>query len=280
MNKSEFFSTLLGVLIVVLLCAAPFSVRIVSAGTVGVVTRMGEVTGRVLHPGLSFITPFIESTIAYNTKLIIYETATPEKQKLSDADHKDGLVDTNTSDGQPVDIAYTIRFSVDPSKATWIAQNIGNEEALVREVVKTESRIWARNIPRRYEADFLYTGEGSETVQLEIEDTLRPKFEEKGILLDLVGIREFYWADAYVNAISEKQVEFVKIETAENIATRVEKEKVAKITLAEGEAEAQRLQRETLTQELLEKLWIEKWNGTLPGYVAGDAGNIIQIPGQ
>ena len=280
MNKNGIFSSLLGVLIPVILVLGFFSVQIVSAGTVGVVLRMGKVTGEVLYPGVSFITPFIESTIAYNTKLIIYETATPEKQKLSDADHKDGLVDTNTSDGQPVDIAYTIRFSVDPSKATWITQNIGNEEALVREVVKTESRIWARNIPRRYTADVLYTGAGSENVQTEIEDILRPKFEEKGILLDLVGIREFYWADAYVNAISQKQVEFVKIETAENIASRSAQEKLTQITIAEGEAQAQRLQRETLTPELLEKLWIEKWNGTLPGYIAGDAGNIIQIPGQ
>ena len=57
----------------------------------------------------------------------------------------------------------------------------------------------------------------------------------------------------YINAIKQKQVEAVKVETATNIAERAIQEKAATITQAEAQAEAQRLQRETLSDQVLEK---------------------------
>ena len=100
--------------------------RTIEAGEVGVVTRFGKVTGRILDPGLSVINPLTDGVITYNTKKVIYETTAAEKQKDSFADYKDYPVDTNTTDGQQVDVSYTVRFSVDPTKATWVASNIGN----------------------------------------------------------------------------------------------------------------------------------------------------------
>ncbi len=104
-------------LLVALLFISSF--RAIGAGEVGVVTRFGRVTGRVLEPGAHFIIPVIEKSSGYNTKKIIYETATLDKQLLSDADYKDFPVDTNTEDGQQVDIFYTVRFNIDPTKASW-----------------------------------------------------------------------------------------------------------------------------------------------------------------
>ena len=253
-------------------------VRIVEPGTVHVVVRMGRVTGRTLSPGLNYVVPFIEKTLTYNTKLVTYETAIAEKQRTSDADYVDYPVDTNTLDGQPVDIAYTIRFSVDPTMATWIAQNIGNEHSLVEKIVKTESRIWARNVPREFEAEVLYTGKGSLEVQNKLEEHLIPVFSDNGLVLDRVGIREIYFDMEYVDAIRAKQVEAVKVETAKNTALKAEEEKKARITRAEGEAREQELQQKTLTDQLIRKMWIEKWNGVLPK-VSGSEGLILDLGG-
>ena len=44
-----------------------------------------------------------------------------------------------------------------------------------------------------------------------------------------------------------------------------------KVAEAEGAAEAQRLQQQTLTQELLTKQYLEKWDGKLPTYVGNGA---------
>lgn len=254
------------------------AIRKVNAGEVAVVTQFGKVTGRILDPGIHLVIPYAEGVMRYNTKKVIYETTTIEKQKGSNADYKDLPVDTNTEDGQQVDIFYTIRFNVDPGKAAWIAQNIGSQEGLVEKIVKTESRIWARNIPRRFNSQTLYTGNGSQDVQNQIFEILRPTFDDNGLILDSIGIREIKFKDQYVAAIEAKQIEAVKVETEKNIAEQAKFQKEARITTAEGQAQEQELQRLTLTTELLQKMWIEKWDGNLPQYMLGNTNTLFTLP--
>jgi len=253
-------------------------IKTVKAGEVGVVTRFGKVTGRTLEPGAHIVVPWVEGVMRYDTKKVIYETTTEEKQKGSDADYKDYPVDTNTEDGQQVDIFYTVRFSTDSTKAGWIAQNIGSQEALVEKIVKTESRIWARNVPRRFNAEDLYTGSGSQEVQNEIFNSLFQTFKDNGLVLDGVGIREIKFTNEYISAIEQKQIQAVKVETEKNIAEQAKYQKEARITTAEGLSQEQELQRLTISKELLEKMWIEKWNGVLPTYMMGDSQALIQLP--
>jgi len=258
-------------------------VRTVDAGEVGVITRFGKVTGRTLEPGAHIVMPWIDGVLRYDTKKVIYETATEEGQKGSNADFKDFPVDTNTKDGQRVDIFYTVRFSVDPGQAGWIAQNVGTQNGLVEKIVKTESRIWARNVPRRFDAEHLYTGEGSQEVQNEIFNSLLPTFKANGLVLDGVGVREIKFADDYIHAIEQKQIQAVKIETEKNIAEQAKFQKEARITTAEGQAKEQELQRLTISPELLQKMWIERWKGNLPQYliVGQGAGSfILPLPNQ
>ena len=268
----------LGALGLIVLTLIVWTVESVDAGSVREVLRFGKPIGKTLQPGINFVIPLADRTIKLNTKRLIYETTSEEKQKGSKADYKDYPVDTNTKDGQQVDIYYTVRFSIDPTKTTWIVSNIGNEVALVEKIVKTESRIWARNIPREYTAEELYTGNIQE-IQRSIEDEMRQKFADNGLLLDSVGIREIKFTNEYVAAIENKQIEAVKVETAKNVAARAEHEKKARITQAEGEAREQELQRATISNELLQKKWIEKWDGHLPTYMfGGNSQPLIQLP--
>ncbi|MCB1712829.1 MAG: hypothetical protein KDH96_10225, partial [Candidatus Riesia sp.] len=115
-------------------------------------------------------------------------------------------------------------------------------------------------------------------VQNKIYDTLSKTFKENGIILDSVGIREIKFTEQYISAVEAKQIEAVKVDTAKNIAAQAEFEKEARITQAEGQAREQELQRATISDELLEKMWIEKWDGHLPTYMLGDSGTFIQIP--
>ena len=263
-------------IVVIIALLALTSLRLVKAGTVKVVTRFGRVTGRMLRPGAHFIIPLAEGTITYNTKKVTYEAS--NEPKRSKATYTDIPVDTTTLDGQQIELNYTARFSIDPTKAGWIANNIGTEADIVEKIVKTDTRIHARNIAREFNAADLYTGNISE-VQRTIEDALRPIFEENGLILDEFGIRSIAFTDEYINAIEAKQIEKERVITEENIAKQEEFRKKARITRAEGQAEEQRLQRATLTDTLLMKMWIEKWSGEVPNVVTGDQGNLLfQIP--
>ena len=132
-------------------------------------------------------------------------------------------------------------------------------------------------MPRSYSAIDLYTGNIQE-VSEKISEKLAPLFEENGITLDEFGIRSINFQDEYVTTVEQKQIEKERITTEEYIAQQEEFKKKASITRAEGEAAAQKLQQATLSDNLIKKLYIEKWDGKLPTTTTGaDSGLILNL---
>lgn len=262
--------------IVAVLAVFTSTVYTVRYGTIGVVTRFGQIVGDPAKPGLHVKIPFVDQVLVYRTQKIIYETLAAEaySNSQSAADYQDFAVDTTTKDGQQIAIRYTVRFSINPKLVKEVAENLGTESEVVEKIVKTDSRIWARNIPRSYSAIDLYTGNVQE-VSEQIADKLRPLFDENGIVLDEFGIRSIIFEEDYVSAIEQKQIEKERISTEEYKAEQEEFKKKALITKAQGEAEAQRLQQQTLSKELIQKLYIEKWNGILPQTMTGSENGVI-----
>jgi len=206
----------------------------VEYGTVGVVTRFGAVTGRIMRPGLNWKVPFIESVVPYRTQEIVYQTASEGE---SQADYVDYPTDTTTADGQQIILKYSIRFRIDPEKVAWIANNIGDERDVVEKVVKFHSRILARNIPKEYEALDLYTG-NIQAVQDQFEEQLRPLFAEKGIILDSFGLRKIEFTEDYKQAVEQKQIEAENVITEQHRAEQATYRAKAQVELAKGEAQA------------------------------------------
>jgi len=248
----------------------------VKYGTIGVVTRFGEIVGEPAEPGLHIKIPFVDNVLVYRTQKIIYETLSEEIYANTDshADYQDHAVDTTTKDGQQISLRYTVRFSINPKLVKEVAEKLGTEQEVVEKIVKTDSRIWARNMPRSYSAIDLYTGNIQE-VSEKIAEKLSPLFEENGIMLDEFGIRSITFTDEYVSTIEQKQIEKERITTEEYKAQQESYKKKALITKAEGEAQAQKLQQQTLSKELIQKLYIEKWNGILPQTMAGGDSSFI-----
>jgi regulator of protease activity HflC (stomatin/prohibitin superfamily) len=206
----------------------------VEYGTVGLITRFGAVTGRVMQPGLNWKMPLIESVIAYRTQEIVYQTVEAGE---SQADYMDFPTDTTTADGQQIILKYSIRFRIDPQKVGWIANNIGSEADVVEKVVKFHSRILARNIPKEYAALDLYTG-NILAVQEQFEEQLAPLFAEKGIILDSFGLRKIEFTEDYKQAVEQKQIEAETVTTEQHRAEQATYQAQAKVELAKGEAQS------------------------------------------
>lgn len=297
----------LGVFIVL---AAMNAYTQVQYGTVAVVTQFGEVVG-VFNPGLNWKTPFIQDTIVYRTQEITYEAS--ENPSQSEADYPDFDVDTATSDGQQIQVRYTIRFRIEPDRASDIAENLGPESRAVEKVIKAESRSIVRNTLKSYFAQQLYSGD-VEAAQEAIGDVLSPRFEENGLELTFFGLRSILFNDAYRQAVENKQIEAEKIITAENLAKQAEFAKLQRITEAEAEAESERVQRigvaegnaeaikveaeaqagairiqavaqaeanqliaASLTADMINWQAIQSWNGQLPPVIG--AGSDFILPG-
>jgi regulator of protease activity HflC (stomatin/prohibitin superfamily) len=115
--------------------------------------------------------------------------------------------------------------------------------------------------------------------------------KERGITLSNVGYKgDIIFDDPKVQdamnakftAIQEQDAEAIRRETAQqNAKAQIEVEKnnaLAKEAEAEGIAKANRIIQQSLTGELIQKQWIEKWNGMLPTVQSGAGGMMVQVP--
>ena len=239
MRKREFPSFGRGVPVVIVavlvaLILASSSYVQVSYGTVGLVTRFGAVTGRIMQPGLNWKMPLIESVVGYRTQEIIYQTVGEAESRAA---YDDYPTDTTTADGQQIILKYSIRFRIDPQRVNWIANNIGDERDVVEKVVKFHSRILARNIPKEYAALDLYTG-NIQAVQDQFEEQLRPLFAEKGIILESFGLRKIEFTEDYRQAVEQKQIEAENITTEQHRAEQATYQAEARVEMAKGEAQS------------------------------------------
>ena len=112
-----------------------------------------------------------------------------------------------------------------------------------------------------------YTAEQTITLRPEVSSEcmkeLQEKVEKYGIVIDNFNIINLEFSEEYSKAIEEKQVAEQKLATA-----KLESE--AKIVEAEATQKSNELLKQTLTDELIMKEFIDKWDGKLPETYAGD----------
>jgi prohibitin 2 len=261
------------VLFVVVLLLILNSVVIVQAGNVRVLTQFGKTIGRTYEPGLHIKIPFVQNTVNYSTRQVTYETS--DNPETSNALYPDYSVDTTSSDGQQIQLKYTIRFSIDGKKAEWILNNIGTMDDLVEKVVKTEARSLSRNIPKKYTAAQLYSEQVFD-VQQEIGSTLDPIFTENGIILDEFLLRKIDFTEEYFNVLEEKQIAEERIVVEQNI---LEQEKIKKeqvIIQAEAEAKQIEIKGEALREypQIIQLEFIQKLSPNISWGILPESGVI------
>lgn len=118
-----------------------------------------------------------------------------------------------------------------------------------------------------------------------VKNYVIPYFKEYGITITVLGMKEgvSYENDKIQKAIDEKfaseqELVIQQNKNEANIA-KAEADAKAKIMDAEAQSKANALLTESLTPELLEKMYYEKWDGKLPYIYGGDGMTpIIQVP--
>jgi regulator of protease activity HflC (stomatin/prohibitin superfamily) len=227
-----------GIVAFILLIVLMSSYTQIQFGTVGMVTRFGRITGRIMQPGLNWKAPFVDRVVVYRTQEMVYVTEEmPGGADQRTGTYQDYPTDTTTADGQQITVKYSVRFRIDPVKIEKIANEIGNEEQVVDKVVKFHTRILARNIPKEYAALDLYTG-NIQQVQVQFEEQLRPLLDEKGVLLEAFGLRKIDFQEDYVQAIEQKQIEAENVTTERNRAEQAKWRAQSAIEEAKGQAQA------------------------------------------
>ena len=226
----------------------------IKTGEVGIVTRFGKVV-RQAGEGINVKTPFIESV----TKIEVRDNTISGQYEVSSKDMQ--TVKTNIS------VQYRIN---DPLNIFKRFRNQYKERLLeprIAEVVQAATSAYTIEelVSKRQEL--------SQKIYL----TLREDLKEFGVQVVKISITNHDFSDEYEKAIEAKKA-------AEQEAQKVEIENNQKIKTAEAnlkvkelEARANSVLTQSLTKEVLQKQWIEKWDGKLPQYQGGNANPILNM---
>lgn len=244
MIKKRTIGIALGIIGILMLVMT--SVVTIGTGRVGVVTNFGRVTGRELGEGISLKMPFgIESVSVYDVKVQKETAATTAA----------------TKDLQDVAAEVVLNFHLNRGDVSKIHQTVGvmyGDKLIspaLQEVFKSAAA--------KYNASELITERSS--LKNEVYNQLKDRLGKYGIVVDDVSITNFKFSESFGRAIEDKQVAQQNAERAKfNLDT------------AKTDAEAQRVQSETLSENYLKKQAIDKWDGKMPTYMGG--GSIFNIP--
>jgi regulator of protease activity HflC (stomatin/prohibitin superfamily) len=217
--------------------------RIVPPGSVAVQVLFGRVlTESTLSEGLNIVNPFVDLEImTIRTQAYTMSIAAEEGQRYGD-----DAITSLTKDGLEVAMDLTVWYHLIPSDAANVFQKIGSD--YVEKIVRPAARTAIRNTTVRYNAVEIYS-EKREEVQNEISITLQKYFEERGIALEKVLLRNIKLPMKVKNAIEAKLEAEQDAQKMEFILLKETKEAERKKIEAAGIAEAQRIIAQSLIGE-------------------------------
>jgi regulator of protease activity HflC (stomatin/prohibitin superfamily) len=158
------------------------SIKIIEPGKVGVQTLFGKVQNQVLESGLHVINPAVEVT----TFSIQTENYTMSAKDSEGAVQGDDAIRVLSSDGLEVTIDLSVLYKVNPDKAPFIMQNIG--ENYVDKIVRPVTRTAIRDNAVNYQAVDLYSTKRQE-FQAKINQTITQSFAKNGLEVQSILIR-------------------------------------------------------------------------------------------
>ncbi len=224
------------------------SFQTIRSGEVGLKVRFGKIVNTKLDEGLNLKIPFIEKIVTVNIKVQKVELQTESSSK----------------DLQTVGTDIAVNYRIESDKATYLYRTVGNNyEMTILDPAIKES---IKAVIAKYTAAEVITERAAVSKNCMTE--LQNKVSKYGIVIDNFNITNLTFSEEYSKAIEDKQVAEQRLEKA-----KLEAE--AKIVEAEATKKANDLMKQSLTDELIAKEFIAKWDGHLPSTYAG--GDILKM---
>ena len=277
------------VVIVLFVC----TVRI-PAGYVGVVYNMnGGISDKTLTQGFHVISP----TQNVTTYSIGIEQSYLTASKDGDSDNDESFeVPSNDGKGLTVDMTFTYRYDADRVADTFTRFKGQSGKDVKNSFIKPNIMSWTKEVTAKYSVIDLL-GDKRATLNSELTDYLKQKFEPYGIVIESVSLINIDPDEETRSAVQKKvnaqqDLELAKIEQqTANVNAEKEKEIAitkanqeketaqinaeAKLIEAQAQADANRLISQSLTPELIRQQMYDKWDGKLPTVQAGNDSSVI-----
>lgn len=270
-------AAIVGFALIIAFILVPFSFHTVSSGEVAVVKHLGKIED-VKTAGTHFDLWVTNKYITYDSKVQDFEVFTA----------------AYSSDAQPMDIAMTIQYQILSDKVVDIATQYGKLEILQNRIESVAIERVKSVLSSHKAMDIIAKRASiSPDVEYAIKETIG---DEYYVNVTTVVLDNIDFSDAFEQAVEDKMIaEQAKLKADYDNETKVAKAKAdaeaklkaaqaqidiakaeaeARMIAAEGEAKANEIVSASITDKILEKSTIEKWDGKLP-VVAGNGEYIL-----
>ena len=199
---------------------------------------------------------------------------------------------TQTKDAQYLTSILDVKYKVSADNAFLIFKQYRTLDNMSSNLVTPTTQRVLELVTTKYNViDIL--GEKRSEVYAELESALKNEFALYGVEFDSITIIDMDAGEKLESAITAEAVAKKEVETAEQELLKAETEAKKKSVNAQAEQDAAKIQSETkiieaqaekeanellnqsLSDEVLMKLWIERWNGTTPMYYGGNGTDLI-----
>lgn len=244
----------LGVLVLMVFMSAYF---VIDAGDRGIILRFGSVN-RVVTDGLHFKVPFMEDIIRITVR--VQKTTTKTEAASQDL--------------QIVQTTMVLNYSLQPDKVGDIYKTLGTNRDVSEKIINPSIEESFKSAAARYTAEELISKR--EALKTQVRNYLRDRLAPFGIMVVELSITDFQFSSEFNKAIESKQTAEQHALRAKRDLDRIKVEAQQRITTAQADAEALRLQRQVISPDLIKLRQIdaqikaiEKWDGKLPSVTGG-----------
>jgi len=201
----------------------------------------------------------------------------------------DESITFNSIEGATMNVDISFSYAFIPDSVPRIFVTFRKDEDHITHVY-LRSRIrdaFTRHASRMKVVDIF--GTGKQMLLDSVRVTLQEEIGPKGMLIDQISMvgapRVDKLVQASINAVltatqraieAENKVRQSQAEGEQRIAA-ARADSISAVVSAAGQAEANRLLQSTMTSVILQRMWLEKWNGVLPT-VQSNATPLISIP--
>lgn len=235
----------LAVVLIIILAVVFACTTHIPAGYVGVVYNMsGGVDGEVLTQGWKLISP--------TKKVTLFSTGVEQSYLTSDRmgdSPNDESFNVPTSDGKTVrvNLEFSYKFDAERVAETFIMFKGKSGETIKDIFIKPKVMAWTQEVTANYPVTDIF-GDKRTAINEELDDHLRAKFADYGIVIDTVNFTDISVDDETAAAIQQKvtaqqELELANIE-AETAKVQAEKDRAVAQIAAEQEREVARIAAE------------------------------------
>ncbi|TSJ43341.1 prohibitin family protein [Mucilaginibacter corticis] len=247
-NKFAGTVTIVGAVVLVLgLLSSAF--KVIEPGKVGVQTLFGKVEDQPLESGLHVINPLVEIT----TFSIQTENYTMSAKSSEGPVEGDDAIRVLSSDGLEVTIDLSVLYKVNPAKAPYILQNIGND--YVDKIVRPVTRTAIRDNAVSYAAVDLYSTKREE-FQGRINKTISDNFAKNGLEVQQILVRNITLPATVRASIESKIQAEQESQKMQFVLAKARQEADVKRVEAQGIADYQKILSTGLSDKQLQYEYI------------------------